>query len=96
MFILLTYDVDFTTENGQKRLRKIAKVCENYGIRVQNSVFELIVDNTQLTIIQNFIKSIMNEEKDSVRFYRIGKNYNEKIIVFGKQPVIKQDDTIIL
>lgn len=95
LFILLTYDVDVTDKAGAKRLRKMAKICENYGVRVQNSVFELIIDTTQYTALKCMIVELIDKDKDSVRFYRIGKNYNTKIEVLGKLPKFIQDDTLI-
>ena len=84
MLILVTYDVDTTTKVGQKRLRMVAKECLNYGQRVQNSVFECVVDTTQFTQLKLCLKSIVDEQSDSIRFYHLGKNYEQKIETIGK------------
>lgn len=70
--IVLSYDVDTTDAAGAKRLRKVAKICEAKGCRVQNSVFELLVDPAQLTTLKAQLEKVIDPEKDSVRFYRLG------------------------
>ena len=82
MFMLIVYDIDSSDIDGQKRLRTIAKTCEQYGVRVQNSVFELEIDNRNLIILKSKIEKIITA-KDSVRFYKLGKNYKNNIMVFG-------------
>lgn len=94
--ILVTYDVDFTETGGQKRLRKAAKLCENYGVRVQNSVFELVIDNSQYVTLKSEMAKIIDEERDSVRFYRIGKSWERKVEKLGKQEGIDQTGVLIL
>lgn len=69
--VLVTYDVDFSHPAGAKRLRKVAKICENFGIRVQNSVFEMNIDSTQLTELKIQINSVIDKQLDSVRFYKL-------------------------
>ncbi len=96
MMILVTYDVDFTENGGRQRLRKIAKLCENYGIRVQNSVFELIIDNSQYIKLKKEVLKIIDKEVDSVRFYRMGKSWENKIEKFGRNDQIDQTGTLIL
>lgn len=96
MLIILTYDVNITSNNGVKRLRKVAKVCESYGVRVQNSVFELLVDTSQLILIKSKIESIIDKENDSVRFYLLGNKWERKVETLGKESLIKQGDTLIL
>jgi CRISPR-associated protein Cas2 len=71
MLVLITYDVSTTTSEGQKRLRKVAKICQNYGQRVQNSVFECIVDMAQYTTLKLQLSKAINMNEDSLRFYRI-------------------------
>ena len=82
IFILLTYDVDITTE-GQKRLRHIAKICENYGIRVQKSVFELNIDPAKLVSLKKELINAMDADLDSIRIYSLGKNADKKVEVLG-------------
>ena len=71
MMVLITYDVDFSESKGAKRLRKVAKICEKYGVRVQNSVFEMIVDPAQLTQVKIAIKQAIDEDLDSIRIYHL-------------------------
>ncbi|MCD7814114.1 MAG: CRISPR-associated endonuclease Cas2 [Lachnospiraceae bacterium] len=96
MMIVLSYDVDTTDAAGAKRLRKVAKICESYGCRVQNSVFELIVDPAQLVALKAQIQQTINEEKDSVRLYRLGSNWRPKIESIGKGLRYEQDGVIML
>ncbi len=83
--VLITYDVNTTTGQGVRRLAKVAKVCTNYGQRVQNSVFECLVDNTQLAMIKKQIQDIIDVEKDSVRYYVLGEQYKNRIEHIGKK-----------
>lgn len=85
MLVVITYDVNTEDTAGRKRLRKIAKECVNYGQRVQNSVFECVVDATQSRLLQNRLLSIMDAEKDSLRFYYLGNQYQNKIEQFGRK-----------
>ncbi len=96
MLILITYDVSTETLQGQKRLAKVAKKCESYGQRVQNSVFECILDWSQYVKLQNELKSIINESEDSLRFYNLGSKYETKIIQIGKRPLIPIDGNFII
>lgn len=85
MYILITYDVSTSTEGGQKRLRKVAKICEDYGQRVQNSVFECLVSPAQKIQIQAQLLDAIDQENDSLRIYHLGNNYASKIEKLGKQ-----------
>lgn len=96
MMILLTYDVDFTKPNGEKRLRKVAKLCERYGVRVQNSVFEIMIDSAQLIGFKAEIAKIIDEKSDSVRFYRLGNKWETKIDILGIEKGFAQDQPLIL
>ncbi len=96
MMVLVSYDVDFTEKSGAARLRKVARVCSDYGVRVQNSVFEMIVDSTQLEEVKQKLLKIIDKNNDSVRFYHLGKNWGNKITTLGKLPKIDQEDTLIL
>lgn len=84
MFVLITYDVNITSPNGAKRLRKVSKTCLNYGKRVQNSVFECVLTETQFVILKNQLKGIIDEKQDSVRFYLLGNNWKRRIETIGK------------
>lgn len=84
MFVLITYDVNITSETGAKRLRKVARVCTDYGKRVQNSVFECVVTEAQLVLIKNRITDIIDQTQDSIRFYLLGANWHNKVETMGK------------
>lgn len=83
MLVLITYDVSTVSIGGQKRLRKVSKACQNYGQRVQNSVFECIVDAAQYTALKYELSNIIDETKDSLRFYQLGNNYKNKVEHIG-------------
>jgi CRISPR-associated protein Cas2 len=83
MMVLVTYDVNTESEGGKSRLRKVAKECENYGQRVQNSVFECLVDPAQFAQLQHSLYAIADEERDSIRFYYLGKNWKNRVEHFG-------------
>ncbi|UCM87063.1 CRISPR-associated endonuclease Cas2 [Streptomyces marincola] len=71
MDLLLTYDVDTTSPEGARRLRRVAKLCEGYGLRVQQSVFEIVADEADLLRLLAAIDDIINADRDSVRVYRL-------------------------
>jgi CRISPR-associated protein Cas2 len=74
MLVLITYDVSTLTPAGQKRLRKVAKICQNYGQRVQNSVFECVLDMSLFLVVKDKLLTTINPETDSIRFYMLGNN----------------------
>lgn len=96
MLVLITYDVNTEDAAGRKRLRKIAKECVNYGQRVQNSVFECLLNSAQCRKLQDKLCSIMDTEKDSLRFYYLGNRYEKKIEHFGCKNTYMPEDTLIL
>lgn len=83
MLVLITYDVNTEDAAGRKRLRQIAKQCVNCGQRVQNSVFECVVDAAQAKMLRHKLCAIMDEEHDSLRFYYLGNHYQTKVEHFG-------------
>lgn len=83
MLVVITYDVNTQDAAGRSRLRRIAKQCVNYGQRVQNSVFECLLDAAQLKQLQAGLRALMDEQKDSLRFYYLGNRYDTKIEHFG-------------
>ena len=91
MMVLITYDVNTEDAPGKKRLRQIAKQCVNYGQRVQNSVFECVMDPAQCKKLQNLLLRIMDPEKDSLRFYYLGNKYDTKIEHFGAKESYRPD-----
>ena len=96
MMMVITYDVDTSDPAGQRRLRKVAKICERHGMRVQNSVFEVLVDAAQLVVLKLELEKTINKEQDSVRFYRLGNSYENKIDTLGKTPLIEAGKALIL
>ena len=96
MLLVITYDVNTTDEAGAKRLRKVAKICERYGIRVQNSVFEVLVDTAQLAKLKHELEENIDLEKDSVRFYRLGNSYKLKIDTLGKTGLLQSGEPLLL
>ena len=96
MMVLITYDVDTISQTGAKRLRKVAKVCQDYGQRVQNSVFECRLTEAQFVIVKNKIENIINLELDSVRFYFLGNNWPRRIEMIGKKDGIDLDGELII
>lgn len=96
MLILITYDVNTQDAGGRRRLRQIAKQCVNYGQRVQNSVFECMVDPAQCRLLQASLLDMMDPQKDSLRFYYLGNHYEKKIEHFGcKQTYLPEDPMIV-
>jgi CRISPR-associated protein Cas2 len=83
MLVLITYDVSTESADGKTRLRKVAKQCVNYGRRVQNSVFECEMDATKCREVKEILREIIDESKDSLRFYYLGNNYKNKVEHFG-------------
>ena len=83
MMVLITYDVSTEDNAGKTRLRKVAKECVNYGQRVQNSVFECLLDASQALLLKKHLLELIDLEKDSLRFYFIGNNYRDKIEYYG-------------
>lgn len=96
MYILLTYDVSTVDKAGQRRLRRVAKTCLDYGQRVQNSVFECKVNPAQLVELKGKLLSILKEETDSLRFYHLGKNWEQKVEHHGKNDDYNIDKPLIL
>ena len=83
MYILVAYDVATSTPDGARRLRRVAKICLDYGQRVQNSVFECKIEPAQYVEFKKRILNVYDAEKDSVRFYQLGNNWKNKVEHFG-------------
>ena len=96
MLVLITYDVNTETASGKKRLRKVARQCENYGRRVQNSVFECILDQAQSVMLKQILSDIIDENVDSLRFYYLGNKYQTKVEHVGIERGIAVDQPLIL
>ena len=96
MLVLITYDVNTTNPSGRKRLNKIAKICCNYGQRVQNSVFECCLTSAQLVNVRAEILNIADKNEDSIRIYHLGNNYKFKIEQYGCKTLYDPEGELIL
>ena len=96
MLVLITYEVNTSDVEGRKRLRKVAKQCQNYGQRVQNSVFECLIDTAQLKLLRTSLIDIIDAEKDSLRFYFLGTKYQTKIEHVGAKESYEPEGVLIL
>jgi len=96
MFVLVSYDVATNDEGGAKRLRRVAKTCQNYGQRVQYSVFECIVDPAQWTMFRDRLIKEIDEEKDSLRFYFLGSNWRRRVEHVGAKKAMDQEGPMIV
>jgi CRISPR-associated protein Cas2 len=96
MLILITYDVNTETPAGRRRLRQVAKQCVNYGQRVQNSVFECVLDTAQFLIVKDKLLKIIDASTDSLRFYTLGNNYKNKLEHYGVKPSLDVTEPLIL
>ena len=93
--LVVTYDVDTADAAGQKRLRKVARICERHGTRVQNSVFEVLVDAAGLVVLKRELEKVIDMEQDSVRFYRLGNSYKNRIETMGRKPLVEAGSALI-
>lgn len=96
MYILITYDVQTETAAGQRRLRRVARLCQDYGQRVQNSVFECILSEVQLAELKNKLLNVMDTQNDSIRIYFLNRSENRRIITLGKDDSINVEGTLII
>lgn len=96
MMILVTYDVSFKTDTGPKRLRRMAKLCQMFGQRVQYSVFEIEVDMAQWTQLKNDLIDVMDPEQDSLRFYYLGNNWRRKVEHIGAKKSLDLDGLLLM
>ena len=94
--VLVSYDVATSSKGGTRRLRRIAKVCKDYGQRVQFSVFECVVDPAQWTLLRQKLIKIIDEEKDSLRFYFLGANWKHRVEHIGAKEVIDIEGPLIV
>ncbi len=96
MLVLITYDVNVTTGTGKSRLRKVAKQCLNYGQRVQNSVFECLVDPVQFAVLKQSLEGIVDPETDSLRYYFLGKNWKSRVEHFGAKAAYDPEGVMLV
>lgn len=96
MFVLVSYDVSTTTAAGRRRLRRVAKVCLDYGQRVQNSVFECQVDQEKWTRLRLRLLDELNPAEDSLRFYLLGNNWRNRVEHYGTKPSLDLEGPLIV
>jgi len=96
MLVLVSYDVNIKSNGGQRRLRRVAKICKDYGQRVQFSVFECIVDPTQWTSLRKKLIDEIDSEKDSLRFYFLGSNWKRRIEHIGTKETVDLEGPLII
>ena len=96
MMVLVSYDVSTNTPAGVTRLRKIAEICLDYGLRVQNSVFECNVDPAQWESLKDKLLSMYKAEEDSLRFYFLGSNWKRRVEHYGAKEIQDIEDTLIV
>ncbi len=96
MMVLVSYDVATAESAGQKRLRRVAKICKNHGQRVQYSVFECIVDPAQWVIFRQKLEDVINPAEDSLRFYFLGANWRKRVEHVGAKPSFDQEGPLLV
>lgn len=96
MMVLITYDVNTTDNSGIKRLRHVSKKCVDYGQRVQNSVFECSLQPDQYVTLKAELNNIIDQEKDSLRFYLLGKNWTKRVETLGHNDSYNPDSDVLL
>ena len=95
MMVLITYDVSTTDKLGQKRLRQVAKKCVNYGQRVQNSVFECLLEPAQFVKLRSELEAIIDFDKDSLRYYMLGTNWKRRVDHVGAKTSYDPEGTMV-
>lgn len=96
MLLLITYDVNTQSAEGRKRLRRVAKTCENYGQRVQNSVFECLVDQSQRLELCHKLEKIIDAQTDSLRYYQLGNNWKNRVEHVGAKETFDPEGILLL
>jgi CRISPR-associated protein Cas2 len=96
MLVLVTYDVNTSGQGGQKRLRHVAKLCKDHGQRVQQSVFECLVDPAQWTAMRQRLIDQINSDEDSLRFYFLGANWKRRVEHVGAKPAYDPEGPLIV
>ena len=96
MLVLITYDVNTTTSAGKRRLRMVAKKCVAHGTRVQNSVFECVLDNSQYKLLKHELEQLIDTNFDSLRFYTLDNNYQNKVTHIGAKETFEIEGDLIL
>lgn len=96
MLVLITYDVSTTTKEGRSRLQRVAKYCTGRGVRVQNSVFECVLDATQLIQTRHALEALIDPTQDSLRFYTLGERTNRNVVHIGAKPSVDMEDVLMV
>ena len=96
MMVLITYDVSTTSPEGRKRLRNVAKQCVNFGQRVQNSVFECLLEPAQFVMLKNKLEKIINKDEDSLRYYSLGSNWRKRVEHVGAKSAFDPEGSLIV
>ena len=96
MLVLITYDVSTQTAEGRTRLRKVAKACVNHGQRVQNSVFECVLDAAQYRQLKHALEALIQPKEDSLRFYNLGNNYKNRVEHIGAKESFDQEGILMV
>lgn len=96
MMVLITYDVSTVSDKGKKRLRHVAKQCVNHGQRVQNSVFECLIDPAQFAQLRHKLEEIIDHEEDSLRYYFLGSNWKKRVEHVGAKETFDPEGTMIV
>lgn len=96
MMVLVTYDVCTEDSKGRKRLRKVAKQCQNFGQRVQNSVFECLVDPVQFAQLKKNLEEIIDPNEDSLRYYFLGSNWKRRVEHVGAKPTYDPEGVLLV
>ena len=96
MYVIISYDVETKSKSGNKRLRNVAKICKNYGQRVQNSVFELQIYPADLIEIKHKLEKVIDKEKDSIRIYNLGKNWERRVETLGRDDTYNPKSDLLL
>lgn len=96
MMVLVSYDVATSDSSGQRRLRRVAKICKDHGQRVQYSVFECMVDPAQWTMLRQKLEAVIDPSEDSLRFYFLGANWQKRVEHIGAKPSFDQEGPLIV
>ncbi len=96
MMVLVSYDVSTRDDEGKRRLRRVARLCENHGQRVQNSVFECLVDPAQWVVLRAGLLSASDPAEDSLRFYFLGAEWKRRVEHVGTKPAYDPEGPLIL
>ena len=96
MYLLIAYDVNTASPDGGRRLRQVAKICQDYGQRVQNSVFECLVSPAQRVELEISLAETIDLESDSLRIYHLGSNYQTKITTIGKTKGVDPEGVLLI